>query len=156
MEANRVNKRYSLMPICVGMIVVIGTIMLFFALLMFCMSMPVSRISTLGSISIILTAASVCLWFCFRLFKRLGKKGSIIEHAWPEYRKDSLETDEVLVVVQINGKLRSKFTITAESDEALIRQTALADEKIKKHIGDKEPKKVIIIRKKQALVNIVI
>ncbi|RLC18858.1 MAG: leucine--tRNA ligase, partial [Deltaproteobacteria bacterium] len=94
--------------------------------------------------------------FCEELFKRLGKTGSIVEHAWPEYRKDSLKTDEVLVVVQINGKLRSKFTIMAESDEALIRETALADEKIKKNLGDKEPKKVIIIRKKQTLVNIVV
>lgn len=94
--------------------------------------------------------------FCEELFKRLGKKGSIIEHSWPEYRKDSLKTDDALVIVQINGKLRSKFTINAGCEEAEIKKTALADTKIKKHMGDKEPKKIIIIRKKQTLVNIVI
>jgi len=94
--------------------------------------------------------------FCEELFKRLGRNGSIIEQPWPVYRKDSLETDEVLVVVQVNGKLRSKFTINADSDETLIKETALADQKIDKYIGDKEPKKVIVIRKKQTLVNIVI
>ncbi|MBU8849459.1 MAG: leucine--tRNA ligase [Desulfobacterales bacterium] len=98
--------------------------------------------------------------FCEDLFKKLGKRsgktGSIIEQSWPEYRKDSLEADDVLVVVQVNGKLRSKFTINAESKESEIKETALADEKIKKHMGDKEPKKVIMIRKKQTLVNIVV
>ncbi|MCD4677250.1 MAG: class I tRNA ligase family protein, partial [Desulfobacula sp.] len=94
--------------------------------------------------------------FCEELFKQLGKTGSILEQSWPEYRKDSLKTDEVLVVVQVNGKLRSKFTIGSQSDETSIKETALADEKIKKYMGDKEPKKIIIIRKKQTLVNIVV
>jgi len=84
--------------------------------------------------------------FCEDLFKKLGKRsgktGSIIEQPWPEYRKDSLKTDDVLVVVQVNGKLRSKFTIAAESKASEIKKIALADEKIKKHMGDKEPKKV--------------
>ncbi|MCD4718669.1 MAG: leucine--tRNA ligase [Desulfobacula sp.] len=91
-----------------------------------------------------------------KLGKRLGKKGSILEQSWPEYRKDSLKTDDVLVIVQINGKLRSKFSIAADCEEAQIKKIALGDTKIKKHMGDKEPKKVIIIRKKQTLVNIVI
>ncbi len=86
----------------------------------------------------------------------MGKKGSIIEHSWPAYREDSLKTDDVLVIVQINGKLRSKFSINADCEEAEIKKIALADTKIKTHMGDKEPKKVIIIRKKQTLVNIVI
>lgn len=94
--------------------------------------------------------------FCEELFKRLGKKGSILEHAWPEYRKDSLKTDDTLVIVQINGKLRSKFTVNADCEAAEIKKIALADVKIKKHMGDKNPKKVIVIRKKQTLVNIVI
>jgi leucyl-tRNA synthetase len=38
----------------------------------------------------------------------------------------------------------------------VIKETALADEKIKKHMGDKEPKKIIVIRKKQTLINIVV
>jgi leucyl-tRNA synthetase len=91
-----------------------------------------------------------------KLGKRLGRKGSIIEQSWPEYRKDSLKTDDVLVIVQINGKLRSKFTIAIDCKEGEIKKIALADVKIKKHMGNKEPKKVIIIRKKQTLVNIVV
>ena len=94
--------------------------------------------------------------FCEELFEKLGKKGSVLEQPWPGYRKDSLETDEVLVVVQINGKLRAKFTTSADTQEAQIKETALADQKIKKHLGDKKPRKIIVIQKKQTLVNIVI
>ncbi|NOX34027.1 MAG: leucine--tRNA ligase [Deltaproteobacteria bacterium] len=106
--------------------------------------------------NIILLLSPILPHFCEELFEKLGKKGSILEQPWPEYREDCLETDEVLVVVQVNGKLRSKFTIGAQTNEAKIKETALADKKIKKHIGDKDPKKVIIIRKKQTLVNIVV
>ena len=86
----------------------------------------------------------------------MGQKGSVIEQPWPDYREDSLKTDEILVVVQVNGKLRSKFMISAGDDEDWIKKTALADEKIKKYIKDKSLKKVIVIRKKQTLVNIVV
>jgi leucyl-tRNA synthetase len=94
--------------------------------------------------------------FCEELFQRLGKKGSIIQQPWPEYREDSLETDEMVVVVQINGKLRSKFVLSAKIDDEGVKQAAFSDDKIQKYIGDITPKKVIVIRKKQALVNIVI
>ena len=106
--------------------------------------------------NILLLLSPIIPHFCEELFDRMGKKGSILDRSWPDYRKDSLETDEVLVVVQVNGKLRSKFTISADSEEEAIKETALNDEKIKKNIGDKQPKKVIVIRKKQTLVNIVV
>jgi len=106
--------------------------------------------------SIILLLSPITPHFCEELFQKMGNKGSVLEEPWPAYREDSLKTDEILVVVQVNGKLRSKFMISAGSDEDLIKETALADEKIKKHIKDKKLKKIIIIRKKQTLVNIVV
>ncbi len=106
--------------------------------------------------NILLLLSPILPHFCEELFEKLGKTGSIIEQPWPEYRKDSLKTDEMIVVVQVNGKLRSKFTIDADVGEAVIKEQALADEKIKKHLGEKEPKKIIVIRKKQTLINIVV
>ncbi|MBU1194629.1 MAG: leucine--tRNA ligase [Proteobacteria bacterium] len=95
--------------------------------------------------------------FCEEVFARSGRQhGSILEQTWPEYREDSLQTDEVLVVVQVNGKLRAKFSMDASASVDTIKQTALADERIKKLLGEKTPKKVIVIQKKQTLVNIVI
>jgi len=106
--------------------------------------------------NILLLLAPILPHFCEELFDRLGKQGSILEHPWPDYRKDSLKTDEILVVVQINGKLRSKLTIDADTDEDAIKDIALADEKILKHMGAQKAKKVIVIRKRQTLVNIVV
>ncbi|MEN8210717.1 MAG: leucine--tRNA ligase, partial [Thermodesulfobacteriota bacterium] len=106
--------------------------------------------------NIILLLSPITPHFCEELFQKMGKEGSVLEQPWPDYREDSLKTDEILVVVQVNGKLRSKFMISAGADEDLIKKTALVDEKIKKYIKDKNLKKVIIIRKKQTLVNIVV
>ncbi|MBT7259849.1 MAG: leucine--tRNA ligase [Desulfobacula sp.] len=106
--------------------------------------------------NILLLLSPILPHFCEELFEKLGKTASILEQPWPEYRKDSLRTDEVLIVVQVNGKLRSKITIGADVGEEVIKEKALADEKIKKYVGDKVPKKIIIIRKKQTLINIVV
>ncbi|MBF0301796.1 MAG: leucine--tRNA ligase [Desulfamplus sp.] len=84
----------------------------------------------------------------------IQKLGTITEQPWPTYREDALVTDEILVVIQINGKLRSKFSIGADSSDELIQTTALADEIVQKHIEGKPIKKIIVVRKK--LVNIVI
>ncbi len=94
--------------------------------------------------------------FCEELFEKMGGKGSILEQPWPKFREDSLETDEMLVVVQVNGKVRSKFNISAQAEETLVKETALADSNVGKHIQDKPVKKIIVIRKKQTLVNIVV
>lgn len=106
--------------------------------------------------NILLLLSPIIPHFCEELFEKMGKKETLLKHSWPEYREDSLETDEMVVVVQVNGKLRSTFTIRANVDEAGIRALALADEKILKHLAEKPVKKIIVIRKKQTLVNIVV
>lgn len=106
--------------------------------------------------NILLLLSPIIPHFSEELFEKMGNTGSILEQSWPDYRKDSLETDEVLVVVQVNGKLRAKFTIGTDLDQAGIKALALADERIKKYIQEKPLKKIIVIQKKQTLVNIVV
>ncbi|MCP3944782.1 MAG: leucine--tRNA ligase [Desulfobacteraceae bacterium] len=106
--------------------------------------------------NVLLLLSPIIPHFSEELFEKMGKKKTILEHSWPAYRDDSLETDEVLVVVQVNGKLRAKFTIGTDVDEAGIKEMALNDEKIKKYLHEKSLKKIIVIRKKQTLVNIVV
>jgi leucyl-tRNA synthetase len=62
--------------------------------------------------------------------------------------------NDMVIVIQVNGKLRGKFTIAADSDDETIKQRALEDELVKKFIGDNPIRKVIVVKKK--LVNIVI
>ncbi len=58
------------------------------------------------------------------------------------------------IVVQVNGKLRSKVELPADADESVVKTAALTDEHVQKFIGEKEPTKVIYIPGR--LVNVVV
>ena len=92
--------------------------------------------------------------FAEELWQALGHRTSVLLAPWPQYRKDALEEDELLIVVQVNGKLRSRFQVSMDTDEETIKERALADDRILKFIGDKAIKKVIVVKNK--LVNIVV
>jgi leucyl-tRNA synthetase len=92
--------------------------------------------------------------FAEELWEALGYKSSILLAPWPSYREEALEKDELLIVIQVNGKLRSRFNIDVDADDETIKHKALADEKVQKFIAGKEIKKVIVVKHK--LVNIVI
>ncbi len=104
--------------------------------------------------SAVLLLSPIVPHFSEELWELLGKEPGIIDASWPEYREDALKADEILIVVQVNGKLRSKFTIDSAADDSLIQETALKDPYVNKFIGDKPVRKVIVVKKK--LVNIVI
>ena len=85
----------------------------------------------------------------------LGKDGGYIsEAAWPCWDEEMAKEDEVELVIQINGKLRSKVMIPAGLSDEKLRDAALFDMKVKESIGDKEIKKMIVVKGK--LVNIVV
>jgi leucyl-tRNA synthetase len=92
--------------------------------------------------------------FSEQLWAELGKAGGVYKESWPTYREDALEKDELLIVVQVNGKLRSRFSIGTDADDELIKETALANERIQSFIEGKTIRKVIVVKKK--LVNIVV
>jgi leucyl-tRNA synthetase len=106
--------------------------------------------------NILLLLSPIVPHFAEELWEICGKKSSIISHPWPEYREDSLQTDEVVIVVQVNGKLRSKFTADINTDDEAIKNAALSDKNILKYTSGKDIRKVIVIRKKQTLINIVV
>jgi leucyl-tRNA synthetase len=105
----------------------------------------------LESITILLSP--IVPHFSEELWEALGNKSSVLLAPWPVYKKEALVKDEILVVVQVNGKLRSKFIVSSDSGDDLIKERALADDNVKKFINDKQVKKVIVVKKK--LVNIV-
>jgi len=84
----------------------------------------------------------------------LGNSGSILHAPWPRWNEKALVCPEVLIVIQINGKLRSRITVPADFSEEAIKQAALADPKTLEYLGSKTPKKVVLVPKK--LVNIVV
>ncbi|MBN1393165.1 MAG: leucine--tRNA ligase [Sedimentisphaerales bacterium] len=88
------------------------------------------------------------------LWQRLGHTESLAYEPWPEYDKELIREKEVELVVQVNGKIKTRIVVSSDADEEQIKQKALASEKVKKALGGKEPRKIIVI--KSRLVNIVV
>ncbi len=88
------------------------------------------------------------------LWKELGHEEPLIDAAWPKSDPEALEQNEVEMVIQVNGKLRSKVTVAKSADKKQIEDLALADEKIQQHIEGKTVRKTIVIPGR--LVNIVV
>jgi leucyl-tRNA synthetase len=88
------------------------------------------------------------------LWTRTGRPESVFKRPWPRWDENFLKTEEITIVIQINGKLRSQIRIPAGLEEDDIRGLALADGKIKEWLKDRSPKNVIYVKDK--LVNIVI
>ncbi|HNY51348.1 MAG TPA: leucine--tRNA ligase [Smithella sp.] len=88
------------------------------------------------------------------LWQRLGHKNLVSDMAWPEFDPAIASEEEMTIVVQINGKLRSRMTVPVDESEETIKANALADEKIKSMTAGTQIKKVIYVPKK--LVNIVV
>jgi leucyl-tRNA synthetase len=88
------------------------------------------------------------------LWELLGEKGSLLRAPWPKYEAALAKEDEIEIPVQVNGKLRSRVVVAADSQENGILAAALADEKIRSLVAGREIVKRIYVPGK--LVNIVI
>ncbi|MGD9110101.1 MAG: class I tRNA ligase family protein, partial [Phycisphaerales bacterium] len=88
------------------------------------------------------------------LWARLGHNQSLAYESWPEYDKTLIKEKEVELAVQVNGKIKDRIVVLADSDEQYIKERALSNEKVTAALGGKEPKKVVVI--KSRLVNIVV
>lgn len=84
----------------------------------------------------------------------LHKPYSVHLQSWPQVDEEAAREEEIVIPVQVNGKLRDRITVPADATEEQIQAAALASEAVQKFTGGQPPKKVIIAQKK--LVNIVI
>lgn len=87
------------------------------------------------------------------LWQYLGHEGTIAYVAWPVYDESKLIEDVIEIVVQVNGKMRGKFSCPADADEAYIKEEALKLKPVLAQIEGKEVRKIIVIKGK--VVNIV-
>ena len=88
------------------------------------------------------------------LWESFGHSESLSRSAWPAFSSEFAREEEIEVAVQVNGKLRSRIFTNASASDDELRDTALADEKIKSAIEGKDVVKVIVIPKR--LVNLVV
>lgn len=92
--------------------------------------------------------------FCEELWTMLGHGQGVADSAWPAFDPAVASEEEITIVVQVNGKVRSRVTVSAGEEEARIKTLARTDGKIAKLITGKELVKEIYVPNK--LVNIVV
>jgi leucyl-tRNA synthetase len=88
------------------------------------------------------------------LWEQLGRQGGLVFAPWPTFDPEVAKADEVVVPVQVNGKVRGRITVAADSSEDTIRDAALADPAVAAHLQGKTVVKVIVAKGK--LVSIVV
>ena len=103
--------------------------------------------------SIVLLMSPLVPHITEELWERMGNSQPLSLTSWPAYDPDAVVDEELLVVVQVNGKLRSKLTVPAGTGDDELKALALADEKIAQFIAGLTIRKVISVPGK--LVNIV-
>ncbi len=88
------------------------------------------------------------------LWEAIGKEKMVSTQPWPQFDEEAARAEEILVVVQINGKLRSRITVDAESTEDEIRSIVLTDPRVIEYTEGKTIKKMVYVPRK--LVSIVV
>jgi len=88
------------------------------------------------------------------LWQELGDNRLLSEIPWPQPQAEALTVSAMTVVVQVNGKVRSRLSVPAAATDEDIKKLALADPGIEKWLQGRPPKKLILARRK--LVNIVV
>jgi leucyl-tRNA synthetase len=103
--------------------------------------------------SVLTVLAPMTPHVCEELWKVAGYQNLVCAQPWPEYDEKAMVRDEVTVVVQVNGKLRSRLNVAADAPKDEVEKLALADENIIRHTEGKTIRKVVVVPGK--LVNIV-
>jgi leucyl-tRNA synthetase len=90
---------------------------------------------------------------CEELWELLGERPGMVRIPWPTYDPALLEQDEVLIVVQVNGKKRGEVIVPADASEEAIKAAAQANLNVQKFVEGKAVRKMVFVPGK--LLNIV-
>jgi leucyl-tRNA synthetase len=92
--------------------------------------------------------------FCSELWEVIGHDNQLEDYSWPSFDPESAKEDEIIVVLQVNGKVRSRLHVAPGIDNEELKKLTMEDNKVQKFIAGKPVKKVIVVPKK--LVNVVV
>ncbi len=98
--------------------------------------------------------APVCPHIAEELWTQTGRRYSVHTQSWPQVDEDAAREMEIVIPVQVNGKLRERLTVALDAADDLVKEMALASPLVQKYLEGNAPKKVIYVKGK--LVNIVI
>jgi leucyl-tRNA synthetase len=103
--------------------------------------------------ALVATLAPICPHICHALWLALGHQEPVIDARWPE-PDPALKADTVMLIVQVNGKLRGRIEVPADAGTDAVAAAALADENVQKFIAGAAIKKRVVVPGK--LVNFVV
>ena len=79
------------------------------------------------------------------MWEALGELELISKSPWPKTNRELLESDDVTIAIQVNGKRRSLITLSKSLEKKEIESLALADKNIKKILNGALPRKIIVV-----------
>ncbi len=91
---------------------------------------------------------------CSELWEMTRRDNRLEDQPWPAFNPESAREEEITVVLQVNGKVRSRLLVAPDIPDDALREKALQDEKVQKFTGGRPVRKVIVVPGK--LVNVVV
>lgn len=88
------------------------------------------------------------------LWNRLGHEGFMLNLSWPVHDPDVAKAEEITIVVQVNGKVRDKLVVAADTDPKDLERLALESDKVKAQLDGKQVRNIVVVPGR--LVNIVV
>ena len=104
--------------------------------------------------TIILMLAPIVPHFCHVLWNHLGHEGTVMDANWPNVDESALVQDSVLIVLQVNGKLRDRIEVVKDLSKDDLEKKALENNAVKRFSDGKTLRKVIVVPGR--LVNVVV
>ncbi len=104
--------------------------------------------------TVVLLLAPIVPHITAELWQRLGRQTELAYAPLPEYDPESVQTSTVLMVVQVNGKVRDRLTVAADIGREELEKLVMASGKVQKYVAGRSVRKFIVVPKK--LVNIVV
>ncbi|MHB8708601.1 MAG: leucine--tRNA ligase [Desulfuromonadales bacterium] len=83
--------------------------------------------------------------FAEELWQELGHADGLEAHGWPVWDEEALAASSLLIVIQVNGKVRGKITVPADADEQTVREAALAEPNVVRCLEGLTVRKVVVV-----------
>ena len=97
-----------------------------------------------------LTAAARLLYpmaphFAEELWESLGGSASLVGEKWIEWDEGALESEEVIIPVRVNSRVRNQISVAAEADAETVREAALSDPRVAEYIAGREIRNFVYV-----------
>ena len=104
--------------------------------------------------SVVILLSPIVPHICEELWEKMGNTGSVSNIPWPGYDAEAIKDEEVLIVIQVNGKLRGRIMVGVHATEEEVKEAVLANPRVQEFLKDQSVKKFVLVPRK--LVNLVV